>query len=127
MINKIAQAFTGNGSKIFGVAMAGVTAVLSLVMLWRESKKAEEHERELRQKRNEIVSGFNDLADDIGRDLLNNVRDFMTQNVDPIISAFDEKIKAVEAMKAHEKIKSEKLSELLNQTENLIAEIQTCK
>lgn len=127
MINKIAQAFTGNGSKIFGVAMAGVTAVLSLVMLWRESKKAEEHERELRQKRNEIVSGFNDLADDIGRDLLNNVRDFMTQNVDPIISAFDEKIKAVEAMKANEKIKSEKLAQLFRQTEKLIAEIQACK
>ena len=51
----------------------------------------------------------------------------MTQNVDPIISALDEKIKAVESVKANEKIKSEKLSELLTQTENLIDEIQACK
>ena len=127
MLNKVAQAFTGNGSKIFGAAMAGVAVVFSLFMLNREGKKAEERERALRQKRNEIMSGFNDLADDIGRDILNGVNSFMTQNVDPIISAFDEKIKAVESVKANEKIKSEKLSELLKRTENLIGEIQACK
>ena len=126
MLNKVAQAFTGNGSKIFGAAMAGVAVVFSLFMLNREGKKAEERERALRQKRNEIMSGFNDLADDIGRDILNGVNSFMTQNVDPIISAFDEKIKAVESVKANEKIKSEKLSELLKRTENLIGEIQAC-
>ena len=51
----------------------------------------------------------------------------MTQNVEPIISAFDEKIKVVESVKANEKIKSEKLSELLTRTENLIGEIQACR
>ena len=126
MLNKVAQAFTGNGSKIFGAAMAGVAVVFSLFMLNREGKKAEERERALRQKRNEIMAGFNDLADDIGRDILNGVNAFMTQNVEPIISAFDEKIKAVESVKANEKIKSEKLSELLKRTENLIGEIQAC-
>ena len=126
MLNKVAQAFTGNGSKIFGAAMAGVAVVFSLFMLNREGKKAEERERALRQKRNEIMSGFNDLADDIGRDILNGVNAFMTQNVDPLISTFDEKIKAVESVKANEKVKSEKLSELLKRTENLIGEIQAC-
>lgn len=127
MMNRIAQAFTGNGSKIFGGFMAGAAALVSLFMLWREGKKAEELSRALQQKRQEVMTGFNDLAEDIERDLLKNVRSFMTQNVDPIISAFDEKIKAVEAVKANEKIKSEKLSELLRQTENLISEIQACK
>ena len=126
-LNKIASAFTGNGSKIFGAAMAGVAIVFSIFMLHRENKKAEERERALRQKRNEIISGFNDLAEDVGRDILNGVNDFMTQNVDPLISNFNEKIKAVEAQSANEKVKSEKLSELLNQTENLIEEIQTCQ
>ena len=73
------------------------------------------------------MTGFNDLADDIGRDILNGVNAFMTQNVDPLISTFDEKIKAVESVKANEKVKSEKLSELLKRTENLIGEIQACK
>ena len=127
MMNRIAQAFTGNGSKIFGGFMAGAAALLSLFMLWRDNKKAEELDRALRQKRQEVMNGFNDLAEDTGRDLLNSVRSFMAQNVEPIVAAFDEKIKAVEAVKANEKIKSEKLSELLNQTENLIAEIQACK
>ena len=33
------------------------------------------------------------IYNDIERDLLKNVRCFMAQNVEPIISAFDEKIK----------------------------------
>lgn len=127
MMNRIAQAFTGNGSKIFGGFMAGAAALLSLFMLWRDSKKAEELDRALRQKRQEVMNGFNDLAEDVGRDLLNSVRTFMAQNVDPIVAAFDEKIKAVEAMTTNEKIKSEKLSALLNQTEKLIGEIQACQ
>lgn len=126
-VNRIASAFTGNGSKIFGAAMAGAAVFFSLFMLYRENKQAEEFERQLRQKRNEIMSGFNELAEDIGRDILNGVKNFMTQNVDPIIATFDEKIKAVEIQTANEKIKSEKLAELLQQTENLIGEIQTCE
>ena len=126
-VNRIASAFTGNGSKIFGAAMAGVAVLFSIFMLHREGKKAEEQERELQRKRNEIMSGFNDLADDIGRDILIGVQTFMTQNVNPIIATFDEKIKAVENQTASEKVKSEKLAELLTRTENLICEIQICK
>lgn len=124
---KIAQAFTGNGSKILGGVMAGVAALFSLFMLLREGKKAEEAERKLQQARKDIMNGFNDVAEDIARDLLKSVRNFMTANVEPIISSFDEKIKVLESAKANEKIKSEKLSELLKQTENLIGEIQSCK
>ena len=127
MMNRIAQAFTGNGSKIFGGFMAGAAALLSLFMLWRDSKKAEELDRALRQKRQEVMNGFNDLAEDTGRDLLNSVRSFMAQNVEPVVAAFDEKIKAVESMTTNEKLKSEKLSALLNQTEKLIGEIQACQ
>ena len=127
MMNRIAQAFTGNGSKIFGGFMAGAAALLSLFMLWRDSKKAEELDRALRQKRQEVMNGFNDRAEDTGRDLLNSVRSFMAQNVEPVVAAFDEKIKAVESMTTNEKLKSEKLSALLNQTEKLIGEIQACQ
>ncbi len=123
-VNRIASAFTGNGSKIFGAAMAGVAVLFSIFMLHREGKKAEEQQRELQRKRNEIMSGFNDLADDIGRDILIGVQTFMTQNVNPIIATFNEKIKAVENQTANEKVKSEKLAELLTRTENLIGEIQ---
>ena len=73
------------------------------------------------------MTNFSNYAEDIGRKLSENVRAYMTQNVDPIVAAFDEKIKAVESATANEKIKSEKLSALLKQTENLIGEIQACK
>lgn len=49
---------------------------------------------------------FNDLAEDTGRNLLNNVRILITQNINPIVAAFDEKIKAVESMTTNEKLKA---------------------
>ena len=126
MLNKIAGFFTKNAGgigKALGVLGAVYTIYSAIKGAEEESKRAAEQQK----AKNNIISGFNDIADDIGRDLLNNVRSFITQNVEPIISAFDEKIKAVESVKANEKIKSEKLSELLTRTENLIGEIQACR
>ena len=124
MVNRIAQAFTGNGSKILGAGLAVAGAAVSLFMLYRENRKAEERERELQRKRNEISTGFNDIADDIARELLNGVKTFMSQNIDPIVANFDAQIKAVESQISGDKSKSEKLAELLTRTENLIGELQ---
>ena len=126
MLNKIARVFTNNAGKI-GTALGILGALWTIYSIIKGDEENRKRESEQQKAKNNIISGFNDLAEDIGRELSSNVRNFMTQNVDPIISAFDEKIKAVEAMTANEKIKSEKLSELLNQTENLIGEIQSCK
>ena len=59
-----------------------------------------------RQKYQEVMTCFNDLAEDTGRNLLNNVRILITQNINPIVAAFDEKIKAVESMTTNEKLKA---------------------
>lgn len=127
MLNKIAGFFTKNAGAI-GNALSILGVAYTIYSMVKEDAEEErKREAEEQKAKNNIISGFNDLAEDIGRELLNNVRSFMEQNVEPIISAFDEKIKAVESVKANEKIKSEKLSVLLQQTENLIAEIQSCK
>lgn len=126
MFNKIAGFFTKNAGGI-GKALGILGALFTIYSIVKGSEEERKREAERQQAKNKIISGFNDLAEDIGRDILNDARSFMTQHVDPIISSFDEKIKAVESVKANEKIKSEKLSELLKQTENLIAEIQACK
>ena len=126
MLNKIAGFFTKNAGGI-GKALGILGALFTIYSIVKGAEEERKREAEQRKAKNNIISGFNDLAEDLARELLDNVRSFMTQNVDPIISSFDEKIKAVEAVKANEKIKSEKLSELLKQTENLIAEIQACK
>ena len=126
MINKIASFFTKNAGT-FGKALGILGALFTVYSIIKGSEEERKREAEQQKAKNNIISGFNDIADDIGRDFLDSVRSFMTENVDPIISAFDEKIKAVESLKANEKIKSEKLSALLKQTENLIGEIQACK
>jgi hypothetical protein len=51
----------------------------------------------------------------------------MDTNVKPMISSFDEKIKEISNIAANEKVTNEKLSKLLERTENLIGEIQACK
>ena len=130
MINKIAQAFTGNGSKIFGGIFAGVTSVASLLMLHHESKKAKEAEDEPQQARNDIITGFKNLADKTARDLMYGEEGFdkyMEKNIEPLIADCDEQIRRVKNLAADEKVKSEKLSALLKQTENLVDEIQACK
>ena len=126
MLNKIASFFTKNAAGI-GKALGILGALFTIYNFVKSAEEAREREAKQLKAKNNIISGFNDIADDVGRELFDNVRNFMTQNVEPIISAFDEKIKAVESFKANEKIKSEKLAQLLQQTENLIAEIQACK
>ena len=127
IVNRIAQMFTGNGAKFIGAGLAVVGAVVSLFMLHRENKQSEELEQKLHAARNEIMSGFDEVADDIARELSSNVRDFMTQNIDPIVANFDAKIKIVEDQISGDKAKSEKLAELLTRTEKLIADVQACK
>lgn len=126
MLNKVAGFFTKNASGI-GKALGVLGVLFTAYNMIKGAEEARKREAERNKARNNIISSFNDIADDIGRDLLDSVRSFMTQNIEPIISAFDEKIKAVESFKANEKIKSEKLAMLLKQTENLIAEIQACR
>ena len=126
MLNKVAGFFTKNAGT-FGKALGVLGVLFTAYNMIKGAEDARKREAERNKARNDIISGFNDIADDIGRDFLDSVRSFMTQNIEPIISAFDEKIKAVESVKANEKIKSEKLAMLLKQTENLIAEIQACR
>lgn len=130
ILNKIAGFFTKNAGQIGkGLGILGILwTIYSVINGANEQRK---REAEQQKAKNEIISGFNELAEDTGREFMNDeengVRTFMMRNVDPIVAAFDEKIKAVESMTTNEKVKGDKLSALLNQTEKLIGEIQACK
>lgn len=126
LINKIAGFVTGNAGRI-GAALGIIGAAWTIYSAIKGDDEQRKREAKQLEAKNNIISGFNDIAEDIGRELLSNVRTYMEQNIDPIVAAFDEKIKAVESVKAAEKIKSEKLSVLLKQTENLIGAIQACR
>ena len=127
MTQKVTGILTSSAGKFIGLGLAGIGVVAAGYMLYRENKKAEEFERQVRQKRSEIITSFNDIADDMGRTILSGVNDFMAQNVDPVIAGFDEKIKQIEEVLANEKSKNEQLLNLLQRTENLIGEIQACQ
>lgn len=91
-------------------------------MTYRDGEKAKERDRERLKNMEEIENNFRKAAETIGAKMLSSVKDWMKANIEPIIASFDDEIKSIEAQSAHEKVKSEKLSELLQQTENLILE-----
>ena len=96
-------------------------------MTYRDGEKAKERDRERLKAMEDIRTDFNKAADNIGEQMLDSVRKWMDATITPIINSFDEKIKSVESQTSAEKVKSEKLSELLTRTENLIGDIQACK
>ncbi|MBR4643013.1 MAG: 50S ribosome-binding GTPase [Selenomonadaceae bacterium] len=121
---RVASFIAGN-AKILGAGLAVAGTFFSLWQTYRDGEKAEERERQRRAAREDITSDFNEAAEKIGKKMLDTVNQWLKEKVDPVIaSTFDDKIKAVEAQMANEKIKSAKLSELLKRTENLIGAIQ---
>ena len=95
-----------------------------MYMTYRDGEKAKARERERQAAVEDIRKNFSDVADNVGGQMLDSVRQWLAQNIAPVIATFDDKIKAIESSTADDKIKSEKLSELLTRTENLIGEIQ---
>jgi len=122
--NRLAQ-FIAPNAKIIGAAVAVAAVILGAYLQHREDEKLREAEKKLSLARENIISKFNDKAQEIGRGISDDVNKLMAKYVDPLIKDWDEKIKAVEAEAENETIKGEKLSKLLNRTENLISEIQT--
>ena len=132
LVNKIAEKFTGNGSKYLGGALAVGSAILSAYMLHRNGKKAEEAENKLHQARKDIIKNFTDFADKVEQIFLNgeNVSDekgvnkFIKKTVDPFIAKLDKEINDVDSLISDEKSKGKKLAVLLKRTEQLIGKIQ---
>ena len=121
--NKAAQFITENAGKI-GAALSILGAAWSLYSLYRDYKKREEEELKQIKAREEIIANFNSVADDVAAQLMEGVKTSLKENVDPMISNFEDSIKQIEAGKEQTKIANEKLGGLLKLTENLIAEIQ---
>ena len=120
-------AFIAGNARLLGAGLAVIGMAASLYMTHRDGEKAKERDRERLKAMEEITNDFGKAAKNIGEKMSDSVKQWMIATIEPIIDAFDEKIKAVESQMTGEKVKSEKLSELLTQTENLIGEIQACK
>ncbi|MBQ9487674.1 MAG: 50S ribosome-binding GTPase [Selenomonadaceae bacterium] len=126
LTSKLASFFAGN-ARVIGAAVGAIATVFSLWSTYRDGKKAEERERALRQARAEIISNFESIASNIGEKISSSVNQWMEVNINPIAADFDKQIKAVESQVSGAQVKSEKLTEMLKRTENLITEIQNSK
>ena len=123
MTNKIAQFVKSNAGKM-GTALSVLGVVWTLYSLYDEERKRREAELKQRMAREKIIAGFNRVGDDVSLQLIESARQWSQENIDPIINDYDNSIKQIQADREQAKMASEKFSELLNRTENLITEIQ---
>ena len=66
MLNKVAGFFTKNAGT-FGKALGVLGVLFTAYNMIKGAEEARKREAERNKARNDIISGFNDIADDIGR------------------------------------------------------------
>lgn len=122
--NKIAQFFTGNGSKFLGVGLSVLSASIAIWIMIKDSKKQEEAERKRSQARESITEDFRNIASEVNNQIINGVTKWVSENIDPMMIKFDDDIKKLHEQIEQSGVKNENLTELLQRTENLIADVQ---
>ena len=121
--NKIAQFITANAGKI-GAAISilgAVWTIYSMVKADAEQRKRAEEQRAVKLK---IISSFEANGIYIGEQIKDRAKNFLNENLNPIIESCAAEVMLIESKVAESRIASEKLSRLLKQIENLIDDIQ---
>ena len=86
-----------------------------------EQRKRAEEQRAVKLR---IIASFNANAKYIGEQMKDAAKNFLNENINPVIGSYDAEIKLIESKANESKIASEKLARLLKRTENLISDIQ---
>ena len=120
--NKIAQFVTNNARKL-GAAIGILGAAWSIYSMIKGEEEQRKREAEQRQAKRDIIASFESVGRDIAEQLKDAVENVLNERLDPIVTAYDNEIKSIEAQVSSEKVKSAKLSELLKRTENLMGRI----
>ena len=122
-----AAAFGARNAGNIAKGVAAVGAVIPIFLEIRDARKAQEQERKLQAERENILTAFEDFADEIFNNINIGIKNWTTENIDKIIFECDDAIKNIHAEKNNSKIISDKLSALLKRTNNLIDEVQMNK
>ena len=121
--NKIAQFVTANAGKIgaaIGILGAAWT-IYSMIKADAEQRKRAEEQRAVKLK---IISSIEANGTYIGEQLRGAAKNFLDENLNPVIAGFDAEIKLIEYKVEETALARNKLSALLRQTEKLISDIQ---
>lgn len=123
-VNKIAQFFTGNGSKFLGAGLAALSAFIAIWMMVKGNKQQDEAERKRSQARESIIEDFRNIAAEVDNHIVGGVKKWISENIDPMIAKFDDDIKKLHGQIEQSGVKNENLTALLQRTENLISDVQ---
>lgn len=122
--NKVAQVFTGNGSKALGASLGVITLAVSGWMLYKNNKQAEEREKQLYLARQRVINSFEGVADAAAAKMNEVVRQFMNQNIEPVFQKINNQIREIETQQSNLKNVNVEVKNLLNRTQKLIGAAQ---
>lgn len=121
--NRIAQFITNNAGKI-GAAIGILGAAWTIYSMIKGAEEQRKREAEQRKAKNDIISNFEKVGKDIGEQLKTSAKNFLEDNINPVIAKCDNEIQTIETNIAKSELANKKLSALLTRTEKLIGELQ---
>ena len=123
MWEQIGAFFARNAGNI-GKGLGGAGAVLAIGLEVKAANDAQKLEQALQAERVKLIKNFDEVAEEIYDKFNDAVTEWIANNIDNIIQECNDTIKSLRGAKRQTESADKTLNELLNQTENLIAEIQ---
>ena len=103
-----------------GKVLGGAGFAFNIFMEVRAANNAQENENIAQKKREEFISDFNAVADNIYNGMNDNATKWAKENIDSIINECDETIQSLRSEKEQSKLIDVKLRQLLKRIETLI-------
>ena len=122
--NKIASFISQNAGKI-GVAISVLGAAWSIYSVIKRNRELEEQAAEQLRIRNESVSFFNEVANEVSQQLVTGSKQWMGANIDPLIAECEAGIEEIYKTEIKFNSANNNLTRLLERTEKLIHEISS--
>lgn len=122
--NKIAGFISQNAAKI-GVAISVLGAAWSIYSIIKSKEEQEKQAAEQLRIRNENIKLFDDIANEVNKQLIERSKNLIGANIEPIITECDAGIEKLHETEIKFNLANKNLIHLLERTEKLIAEIQT--
>lgn len=120
--NKIASFISQNAGKI-GVAISVLGAAWSIYSVIKRNRELEEQAAEQLRIRNESVSFFNEVANEVSQQLVTGAKQWIGANIDPLIAECEAGIEEIYKTEIKFNSANNNLTQLLERTEQLIHEI----
>ena len=124
LLEQAGALFARNASKI-ATALGVAAAAYGIYANYKESELQEQADKARREMKADLMSKFNQMADDYYQKTISAANRYTAENIDPILVSLDSDIEKISFSQKQTSAAQIKLQGLLHDTESLIGKIQT--